>query len=1042
MINNSLILFILILTTYILCDPIELSDIIIREHTPIGHLLVTLNTTTTKLRNSYRFVSNNHREIQRYFSLNSSTGELRIAIDIDREIICTHRRIQCKFLLKIFELFNEKLYHIPILIEDINDHRPIFPYKTSPIELHISENSPPYQSKLFIQQAYDQDQLDNQKQLKYQLKNFEKNFPFILEINDDLSNRLALVLIQLLDRETIDSYNCTLYVTDTGGHEEKLHMKIIIDDVNDQSPIFDSETYSIELSENTSINTTILRVHAYDADIGLNGQITYDFTDASKQFNNIFSINNETGLIRLRSSLDYEQRSSYIFYIEARDSGKEIRSSQTLINITILDENDCYPIITFRFLSELNYNSTNDIIEISETYPIDKFFIQILVTDQDSLLNGQVNLWYEILDEYNPTKNHSFNLYQIDNSTYFLNRTKSFDYEYQQKYYLKFFAQDLNPKKPLQTIKYLTINILDENDNIPQFLHSFYHLSVYENNQINTILTKIEAYDSDNGNNGRLKYEILTNETLLPFDIDSDTGFLRCLEIFDREKRSYYHFEIIVRDYGYPISLSNKIPIEIDIKDINDNKPIFEHEKYNFSIEENFPKLKSFGIIRATDQDLNTNLIYQIEKETKFGIKENGEIYLRDSIDREIQDQYNFIVTVGDKLFQTSVSVHIDILDINDCQPRWINPSENRTVYVLNKDVISIGTNILKFDAIDYDDIANGNGLISYFIENKYEYFDIWNNNELILNSTPNIGEYRLKIYAQDHGKTIQYATLIEIYIFIGDNHTNGSLFYESFSKINSLSSIKRIILFSTFFLSIIFILIFIICIVIIMICRYKKQKYLYYIKCNHQQKMTMIESRLTRSSSNSSKLSLEDLHQKHFIDHSSSPSYTGANIYSQHHQISSIIQPTQTTSDYYSNSSKHEEDVDEWTDEQQRLNINNNDTEWSIEKILYPDWLYKDITTTTATSSTARFPKKHLNTSTFTDFNSCQTFATNESALSSSRSGRRTISSNSQPSPKQVRFGCQDQIRSYPHLNTTIRQLKTGTTTTISNNEAHHTFI
>jgi hypothetical protein len=214
------------------CDPIELSDIIIREHTLIGHLLVKLNTSINE-QNSYRFVSNNHREIQRYFSLNSSTGELRIANDINRQLICTHRHIQCKFILKIFELFHEKLYHLPIVIEDINDIRPIFLYNTSQIEFHISENSPIYQSKLFIQQGYNHDQ----KHFKYQLKNLDQNFPFILEINNDLSNRLALVLIKSLDRETIDSYHCTLHVIDTNEHDEQLQIKIFIDDVNDQSPM-------------------------------------------------------------------------------------------------------------------------------------------------------------------------------------------------------------------------------------------------------------------------------------------------------------------------------------------------------------------------------------------------------------------------------------------------------------------------------------------------------------------------------------------------------------------------------------------------------------------------------------------------------------------------------------------------------------------------------------------------------------------------------------------------------------------------------------
>ncbi len=237
MINSFLFVFILLSLSYIFCDPIELSEIIIPEHTSIGHLLLTLNSSSTNQRYSYRFVSNNHREIQQYFSLNSSTGALHIVNDIDREKICTQRHTPCKFLLKIFELFHETLYHIPILIEDINDHRPIFPYESSTIELHISENSPPYQSKLFLQQAYDQDQIDNQKQLKYQLKSLEKHFPFRLETNIDLSNRLALVLTQPLDRERIDIYNCTLYVTDTVGHDEQLHIKIIVDDVNDQSPM-------------------------------------------------------------------------------------------------------------------------------------------------------------------------------------------------------------------------------------------------------------------------------------------------------------------------------------------------------------------------------------------------------------------------------------------------------------------------------------------------------------------------------------------------------------------------------------------------------------------------------------------------------------------------------------------------------------------------------------------------------------------------------------------------------------------------------------
>ncbi|CAF1155702.1 unnamed protein product [Rotaria sordida] len=136
----------------------------------------------------------------------------------------------------------------------------------------------------------------------------------------------------------------------------------------------------------------------------------------------------------------------------------------------------------------------------------------------------------------------------------------------------------------------------------------------------------------------------------------------------------------------------------------------------------------------------------------------------------------------------------------------------------------------------------------------------------------------------------------------------------------------------------------------------------------------------------------------------------SSANIDIQHHEI---IKPTQTTSDYYN--------TDELADEQRSTILNN--TEWSIEKILYPDWLYKDILMTS---------KKHLNTSTFNNINSYQT----------SIDEKQIISSNNQSSPKQVRFDYQKQIRSYPHLNTTVQQLKTRTITTVSNNDIHNTFI
>ena len=621
---------------------------------------------------------------------------------------------------------------------------------------------------------------------------------------------------------------------------------------------FQSDKYSIELSEKTPVNSTILRVHASDADVGLNGRVTYELSDASKQFSKLFSIDNETGVVRLRSPVDYEQRSSYLFYIQARDSGKEIRSSQSLINITVIDENDCSPVINFRFLPEMNYNPLQDEIELSEQYSIDKFFVQIVVTDQDSQLRGRARLWFTLPDD-NHRNETSFHLYRIDQSTYFFNRSKSFDFELQHTYRIMFFAEDSDPRHPLRTNKTLVIRIRDENDHQPQFLHPFYHLWIEENNPVNLTLTKIEAFDADNGDNGRISYFIVTNETSLPFHLDSRTGVLRCLKSLDREQRARYQFEILARDHGHPVSLSSKIPVQVDINDVNDHPPRFEHDQYEFSIAENFPRTKPVGVIGAADLDLHSRLSYRIDKDETFAINSRGEIFLRSSLDREQRDRYRFQVIVSDASFQRSVPVMVHILDVNDCQPQWKVPSENRTILLINKDVMTLGTIILKFEATDQDD--KDNGRVSYAMEEKYPFLNLMGTGELLLNSTPMIGRYLLRIQAKDHGSPTQHSSLIEFYLLIGDNHTNGSLVATDFYPLNMLSTTKRFLLLLTFFISLAFLLVFIICLVLVLICRYRREKYFDYIKSQQtppaDAKMRIVENQLIDMNSNSSKLSL-----------------------------------------------------------------------------------------------------------------------------------------------------------------------------------------
>ena len=66
--------------------------------------------------------------------------------------------------------------------------------------------------------------------------------------------------------------------------------------------------FSFDIYEDTPRGHQIGAVRATDADIGQNGQVSYSVL--SDWGNDLFSLNPQTGVFTLTSSLDYEQVSS------------------------------------------------------------------------------------------------------------------------------------------------------------------------------------------------------------------------------------------------------------------------------------------------------------------------------------------------------------------------------------------------------------------------------------------------------------------------------------------------------------------------------------------------------------------------------------------------------------------------------------------------------------------------------------------------------------------------------------------------------------
>ncbi|XP_078407276.1 protocadherin-18-like isoform X1 [Cetorhinus maximus] len=124
-----------------------------------------------------------------------------------------------------------------------------------------------------------------------------------------------------------------------------------------------------------------------------------------------------------------------------------------------------------------------------------------------------------------------------------------------------------------------TVKITDVNDNAPVFGKSAYRASIAENDPPNTTLLIVTASDSDLGANGQVTYSILDSSVVgTPVSsllgIHPKLGIIYTLVSFDYEQLRTVDFVVEAKDGGRPPTRTT-VPVRLDIKDLNDNFPVF-----------------------------------------------------------------------------------------------------------------------------------------------------------------------------------------------------------------------------------------------------------------------------------------------------------------------------------------------------------------------------------------------------------------------------------------------------------------------------------
>lgn len=173
-----------------------------------------------------------------------------------------------------------------VKITDMNDNVPKF-QSGSCYRLSVPENSET--SVIHTMVAEDEDQGSNGEVI-YSITagNIGNKF--------SIDSRTGELTSRPLDRESQSRYFLTIIAKDRGNPslQSFCNLTISVEDQNDNDPKFDLSKYSTAILENVPIDTSVLKVHASDADLGMNARIIYSLSNESHW---LFRVDNKTGVI-------------------------------------------------------------------------------------------------------------------------------------------------------------------------------------------------------------------------------------------------------------------------------------------------------------------------------------------------------------------------------------------------------------------------------------------------------------------------------------------------------------------------------------------------------------------------------------------------------------------------------------------------------------------------------------------------------------------------------------------------------------------------
>ncbi|KAJ8984353.1 hypothetical protein NQ317_003500, partial [Molorchus minor] len=548
---------------------------------------------------------------------------------------------------------------VTLIVTGENKFSPVFTALS--YQVIVPENEP-LGSTILTVSASDGDQGPN-GMIRYQISAGNERKEFAV---DSVSG--AVTILQPLDYDIIQEYHLNITAEDLGFKPRRTTamLTITLTDINDNSPTFNQSNYDAYLSENLPSNSFVYQVTATDIDSPKNAIIQYTISDGMDK--DAFDIDQKTGKITSQINFDYEEKFLYVLKIVAANPDS-VMYGTCEVKVHITGVNEFYP----RFIQPVFH------FDVSESTEVGTKIGTIQATDEDAGDDGKV--YYLFIGSSNDKG------FSINTETGTISVSRNLDRETQSRIVLTVMAKNAGGIRGNDTDEAQVIVTVQDGNDPPEFLQDLYEAEISEGASVGIKVISVKAVDKDvRSQNNQFSYSIIGGNLEQAFKIDPQSGEIQTARPLDRETIPLYSLVVGAIDTGAPPQTGTAL-VKIQVTDINDNGPIFDHPQVVGRVMENEPPNTRVMTLSAKDPDLPPNgapftykLIGGKHRDYVKIDKHTGVVVTTKQIDRELTPELNIIIEVEDSgtpKMKSQHNVKIIVLDEND------SPSSSRSVHVI-----------------------------------------------------------------------------------------------------------------------------------------------------------------------------------------------------------------------------------------------------------------------------------------------------------------------------------------------------------------------